>query len=157
MRNIKSASSSRERVVFCAVSSTIFFIFHTHINTHTQSTGGPVVATVWEGFGAIQAVRNVCGKTNPVDSPPGTIRGDLGLHFRRNVVHSSDSPENASREISLWFKPEETIEWDHNMAHWISELPNAPIRFESDNDPQEHPGHMSGVLGVVNEELPFHS
>ena len=67
---------------------------------------------------------------------PGTIRGDLGLHFRRNVVHSSDSPENASREISLWFKPEETIEWDHNMAHWISELPNAPIRFESDNDPQ---------------------
>ena len=124
--------------------------------SHLIHSGGPVVATVWEGFGAIQAVRNVCGKTNPVDSPPGTIRGDLGLHFRRNIVHSSDSPESASREISLWFKPEETIEWDHNMAHWVSELPNAPIQFESDNDPQEHPGHMSGVPGLVNEELPFH-
>lgn len=131
-----------------------------HARTHTIA-GGPVVASVWEGYGAIKSVRAVCGKTDPLDSPPGTIRGDLGLHWRRNVVHSSDSPESAAREIDLWFEPHETVQWDQNVAHWISELPNAPVAFQGGRDghpydPLEHPGHMRGVPGVTNEELPFH-
>lgn len=99
----------------------------------------------------------MCGKTDPLESPPGTIRGDLGLHWRRNVVHSSDSVDSAEREIDLWFDPHEIVQWDQNMAHWISELPNAPIAFERGHDPKEHPGHMRGLPGVANEDLPYHS
>ena len=58
-----------------------------------------MVASVWEGHEAVAAVRSLCGVTDPIRSAAGTIRGDLGLHWRRNVVHSSDSVDSASREI----------------------------------------------------------
>lgn len=116
---------------------------------------GPVVASVWEGFGAVRAARGLCGSTDPLDSPPGTIRGDLAIHWRRNVVHSSDGVDSATREINLWFDDHELIQWDQNMAHWISELPNAPIAFDEENDPSEHPGHLDGSDGPVNPELPL--
>jgi len=66
-------------------------------------TSGPVVAMVLEGPEAIRVARTMMGPTNPFDAPPGTIRGDYGLNLTANVVHGSDGPESASREIDLYF------------------------------------------------------
>ncbi len=66
-------------------------------------TSGPVVAFVLAGKDAVVNVRNLNGATNPLDATPGSIRGDYALTMDSNVVHASDSPESASREISLWF------------------------------------------------------
>ena len=69
-------------------------------------TSGPTLALVVEGEGAITTVRTTMGATNPADAAPGTIRGDLSLSMPDNLVHGSDSPESAEREISLWFPDE---------------------------------------------------
>ena len=66
-------------------------------------TSAPTLALVLEGDGAITLVRTTIGATNPADAAPGTIRGDLALSMPDNLVHGSDSPESARREISLWF------------------------------------------------------
>lgn len=66
-------------------------------------TSGPTMALVLEGEGAIATVRTTMGATNPADATPGSIRGDLALSMPDNLVHGSDSPESAAREISLWF------------------------------------------------------
>ena len=66
-------------------------------------TSAPTFALVLVGEGAIAVVRSTMGSTNPADSPPGTIRGDLALSMPDNLVHGSDSPESARREIALWF------------------------------------------------------
>jgi nucleoside-diphosphate kinase len=66
-------------------------------------TSGPTLALVVEGEGAITTVRTTMGATNPADAAPGTIRGDLSLSMPDNLVHGSDSPESAEREIGLWF------------------------------------------------------
>jgi nucleoside-diphosphate kinase len=66
-------------------------------------TSAPTLALVIEGEGAIAVVRTTMGATNPADSTPGTIRGDLALSMPDNLVHGSDSPESAQREIALWF------------------------------------------------------
>lgn len=66
-------------------------------------TSGEVVAMILEGEGAIGLVRKVMGPTNPVEAPPGTIRGDYGVEITRNLVHGSDGPESAAREIALFF------------------------------------------------------
>jgi nucleoside-diphosphate kinase len=66
-------------------------------------TSGPTLALVLEGEGAIATVRTTMGATNPADARPGTIRGDLALSMPDNLVHGSDSPESAAREIVLWF------------------------------------------------------
>ena len=67
-------------------------------------TGGPLVAAVAEGPRAIAAWRQLAGGTDPVEkATPGTIRGDFGLETQFNLVHGSDSPESAAREIGLWF------------------------------------------------------
>ncbi|HEX2434673.1 MAG TPA: nucleoside-diphosphate kinase [Gaiellaceae bacterium] len=69
-------------------------------------TSGPTLALVVEGEGAISTVRTTMGATNPADAAPGTIRGDLSLSMPDNLVHGSDSPESAEREIGLWFGDE---------------------------------------------------
>jgi nucleoside-diphosphate kinase len=69
-------------------------------------TSGPTLALVVEGEGAIKTVRTTMGATNPADAAPGTIRGDLALSMPDNLVHGSDSPESAEREIGLWFGSE---------------------------------------------------
>jgi nucleoside-diphosphate kinase len=69
-------------------------------------TSGPTLALVLEGQGAITSVRTTMGATNPADALPGTIRGDLSLSMPDNLVHGSDSPESAEREIALWFPDE---------------------------------------------------
>ena len=66
-------------------------------------TSAPTLALVLEGEGAIGVVRTTMGATNPADSAPGTIRGDLALSMPDNLVHGSDSPQSAQREIALWF------------------------------------------------------
>ncbi len=72
-------------------------------------TSGPVVAMAWEGKGAVAVVRLLMGATDPAAAAPGTIRGDLALDIGRNVVHGSDSPAAAAREIALFFRPEELV------------------------------------------------
>jgi nucleoside-diphosphate kinase len=69
-------------------------------------TSGPVFAMVWEGENVISSARTMMGKTNPADSAPGTIRGDYATVLSHNIIHGSDSPESAEREINLWFKGE---------------------------------------------------
>ena len=69
-------------------------------------TSGPTLALVVEGEGAISTVRTTMGATNPADAAPGTIRGDLSLSMPDNLVHGSDSPESAQREVGLWFGDE---------------------------------------------------
>ena len=66
-------------------------------------TSGPVVATEWSGEGAVGVARGLMGVTNPADAAPGTIRGDFGLEITNNVVHGSDSPASADRELSIFF------------------------------------------------------
>jgi nucleoside-diphosphate kinase len=66
-------------------------------------TGGPLVAMVLEGHEAVTAARQVIGATNPVQAAPGSIRGDLGLEVQTNLVHGSDGPESAAREVGLFF------------------------------------------------------
>ncbi len=70
-------------------------------------TSAPTLALVVEGESAISVVRKTMGATNPVDSAPGTIRGDLALAMPDNLVHGSDSPVSAEREIALWFSDDE--------------------------------------------------
>jgi nucleoside-diphosphate kinase len=72
-------------------------------------TSAPTLALVLEGESAIGVVRATMGATNPADSAPGTIRGDLALAMPDNLVHGSDSPESAQREIGLWFSDDELV------------------------------------------------
>ena len=81
----------------------------------------PVVAMVIEGKNVIETVRKMMGKTNPQDADPGTIRGDFAQDISRNIVHGSDSKENAEYEINLWFKPEEIFEYEKIDEKWLSE------------------------------------
>ena len=74
-------------------------------------TSGPVLAMVVEGPNAITVMRNLIGKTNPLEAGPGTIRGDYALNVTKNVIHASDSPENAEREIKIFFKEEEIVDY----------------------------------------------
>jgi nucleoside-diphosphate kinase len=72
-------------------------------------TSGPTLALVVEGEGAIATLRKTIGATNPADAEPGSIRGDLALAMPDNLVHGSDSPESAQREIALWFSHDELV------------------------------------------------
>ena len=72
-------------------------------------TSAPTLALVLEGEGAIAVVRTTMGATNPADAVPGSIRGDLALSMPDNLVHGSDSPESAEREIGLWFPDDELV------------------------------------------------
>ncbi|MCC6221867.1 MAG: nucleoside-diphosphate kinase [Thermoleophilia bacterium] len=72
-------------------------------------TSSPTLALVLEGEGAIATVRATMGATDPATAAPGTIRGDLALSMPDNLVHGSDSPESAAREVALWFAPEELV------------------------------------------------
>ena len=85
-------------------------------------TSGPIVAMVLEGKKAVSVARNVIGATNPADAVPGTIRGDLALEIGRNVVHGSDSPASAEREIKIFFKDDELLkDWKPSVHKWVAE------------------------------------
>ncbi len=82
---------------------------------------GPVVAMVVEGKDAVPVVRSMVGATNPANSAPGTIRGDYALDTGRNVIHASDSPDSAKREISLYFNNSEIAAYKRIDEQWLYE------------------------------------
>ena len=84
-------------------------------------TSGPVVAMVWEGKGVVASARKMIGATNPLNSEPGTIRGDYGIDIGRNIIHGSDAVETAQREIALWFSDSELAGWEPTLTKWIYE------------------------------------
>lgn len=84
-------------------------------------TSGPVVAMVIEGKDAVSAAREMMGATNPLKAAPGTIRGAYGIDIGRNVIHGSDSRESAEREIALFFKEEELLDYSREIDCWIYE------------------------------------
>ncbi len=84
-------------------------------------TSSPLVAAVLEGPDAIAAARQTMGATRPTEAAPGTIRGDLGLDVGRNLVHGSDGPESAEREIALFFGDEPLPSWQRDTDRWIIE------------------------------------
>ena len=83
-------------------------------------TGGPTVAMVWEGREAVAVARTLIGATDGTKAPPATIRGDFALSVQNNLVHGSDSPENAAAEVALWFKPEELVRYQPVDNAWIA-------------------------------------
>src|ERR671929_1189726 len=74
-------------------------------------TSGPTLAMVWEGREAVTVARTLMGATDGVKAPPATIRGDFALSVQNNLVHGSDSADNAAMEIALWFKPDELVRY----------------------------------------------
>jgi nucleoside-diphosphate kinase len=77
----------------------------------TYIMSGPCVPMIWEGKNAVAVVRKVIGATNPAEANPGTIRGDFALETGKNVIHASDSPESAAREIAIHFDPSDITEY----------------------------------------------
>jgi nucleoside-diphosphate kinase len=82
-------------------------------------TSAPVFAMVWQGDQVIALSRGLMGKTNTLDAIPGTIRGDFAVHTGMNLIHGSDSPESAEREINHFFKSNEIIEYKQLIQQWI--------------------------------------
>ncbi len=82
-------------------------------------TSGPTVAMVWEGREAVAVARTLMGTTDGTKAPPATIRGDFALSVQNNLVHGSDSPENAATEIALWFTPQELVAYPPTDAAWV--------------------------------------
>jgi nucleoside-diphosphate kinase len=80
---------------------------------------GPVIAVVLEGEEAIAVVRRLTGPTNLTEAPAGTIRGDYAARTRLNIVHASDSPASAEREIALFFRPGEFCPWEDGNQDWF--------------------------------------
>jgi nucleoside-diphosphate kinase len=74
---------------------------------------------VWEGREAVQVARTLMGATDGTKAPPATIRGDFALSVQNNLVHGSDSPENASAEIALWFRPDELLSYKLVDSPWV--------------------------------------
>ncbi|NMO96974.1 nucleoside-diphosphate kinase [Paenibacillus lemnae] len=81
-------------------------------------TSGPVFAMVWEGDEIIELSRIVIGKTNVKEAQPGTIRGDFALHTPRNLIHGSDSPNSAEREIHNFFEQHELVSYEKTISLW---------------------------------------
>ena len=85
-------------------------------------TSSPIIAMIWEGSNAVDAIRQTIGSTNPIEAAPGTIRHDLAIITSRNLVHASDSLETAKKEIALWFDDENINPWDRLHEDWFTGL-----------------------------------
>ncbi|MBW7866136.1 MAG: nucleoside-diphosphate kinase [Candidatus Hydrogenedens sp.] len=81
-------------------------------------TSGPTVQMVWEGRDAVAQVRKMNGATNCLNADMGTIRGDFGLSNQTNLIHASDGVETATREIALYFRPEELVDYTLPFEDW---------------------------------------
>jgi nucleoside-diphosphate kinase len=84
-------------------------------------TSSPVLVMVLEGHDAIEIARRTMGATAPANAAPGTIRADFGLEIGRNLVHGSDGPQTAEREVALFFNREEILSWERDVDRWIFE------------------------------------
>ena len=83
-------------------------------------TSGPTVAVVLEGRDAVNVVRGLMGPTDGAKAPPGTIRGDYAISVQNNLIHGSDSAENAAAEIALWFKHDELVNYTPTDQRWVA-------------------------------------
>ena len=86
---------------------------------------GPIVALALEGENAVGLVRRTMGATSPLDSDPGTVRGDLAVDIGRNLIHGSDSPESAQRELALFFAEAELLDYTRDNEPWITGITGA--------------------------------
>ena len=84
-------------------------------------TSGPVVTMIVEGKDAVKITRKIVGATNPAEAEPGSIRGDYALEIGRNIIHASDSPENAITEYKIYFSDEEIVEYKKINEPWLYE------------------------------------
>ena len=84
-------------------------------------TSAPVIVACVEGTSAVQMVRNTVGATNPLNAAPGTIRADYALDIGRNLIHASDAPATAERELALWFTEAELVPYARDIDPWIFE------------------------------------
>ena len=84
-------------------------------------TSSPVVAMAISGDNSVQVVRSVMGSTDPQQASPGTIRGDLGLSIGMNLIHGSDSTESAARELELFFRSSELLNYERDLDNWVIE------------------------------------
>lgn len=104
---------------------------HRHYEAHVERpffpglvqfiTSSPIIAMAVRGPNSVELVRQTVGATNPASAAPGTIRGDLGIDIGRNLIHGSDSPEAAEREVALFFAPGEVVDWERSAEGWIVE------------------------------------
>jgi nucleoside-diphosphate kinase len=104
---------------------------HTHYAIHQGKpfydslikyiTSAPVMAMVWEGPDAVNAIRQTMGATRPTEASPGSIRHDFALEIGRNLTHASDSVENGKKEVALWFTDQELVTWERSIDQWIFE------------------------------------
>lgn len=83
-------------------------------------TSGPIIAAVLEGEKAIESTRQTMGATDPKKAAPGTIRSDLGINMEHNLIHGSDSPENAEKEIGIFFRPGEVLTYSRDIDRWLT-------------------------------------
>lgn len=83
-------------------------------------TSSPIIALVFQGKDAVEIIRQAMGETDPTKALPGTIRGDFGLDIQHNLIHGSDSAENASKEINLFFSVEEILDYHKDIDRWVS-------------------------------------
>jgi len=81
----------------------------------------PVMAMVWEGPNAVAAIRQTMGATRPTEAAPGSLRHDFALEVGRNLTHASDTVENGGKEVALWFKSEELVDWKREVDRWVFE------------------------------------
>jgi nucleoside-diphosphate kinase len=84
-------------------------------------TSAPVMAMVWEGPNAVAAIRQTMGATRPTEAAPGSLRHDFALEVGRNLTHASDTVENGEKEVALWFKPDELVDWTRAVDTWVFE------------------------------------
>ncbi len=82
-------------------------------------TSSPLIAIVFQGDDAVKMIRQMMGETDPAEAPSGTIRGDFGIDVGHNLVHGSDSPENASKEIDLFFSGQEIFDYERVLDTWV--------------------------------------
>jgi len=84
-------------------------------------TSAPVMAMAWEGPNAVAAVRQTMGATRPTEAAPGSVRHDFALEVGRNLTHASDTVENGEKEVELWFKQGELVDWKREVDKWVFE------------------------------------
>ncbi len=84
-------------------------------------TSAPVMAMVWEGPDAVNAIRQTMGATRPTEAAPGSIRHDFALEIGRNLTHASDTADNGEKEVALWFSSHELVSWERTIDPWVFE------------------------------------
>jgi len=84
-------------------------------------TSAPVMAMVWEGPNAVAAIRQTMGATRPAEAAPGSLRHDFALEVGRNLTHASDTVENGEKEVALWFRQDELVDWSREVDRWVFE------------------------------------